>query len=249
MNAASIPAVPHLAFMNPADPLVSRYVECEGVIPQLHTFAKQHEYNVVLKPLRGTGGEGVIHARNGKQLEAAVLKLFSKDYALAISPFKVVKDEFRVVLLNGSVRLTYRKDRISVTGNGLHTVQELMAIEMAKSARPHQLAHAMLGLSERDLEHCVETGVRHPVQWKHNLGLGAEAEVVEYAEIGALAVRAAKSLNMNFCSVDIIEVDGEGLMVLEVNSGVMMDSFLSSSEDNWKIAKSIYTDAILSLFG
>lgn len=87
--------------------------------------------------------------------------------------------------------------------------------------------------------------------WKHNLGLGAEPIIVEDVELSLklskLALDTASIINGKFVSVDIIDVLGN-LMVLEVNSGVMMEHFASKSFENYKIAEEIYTDAIKLMF-
>ena len=87
--------------------------------------------------------------------------------------------------------------------------------------------------------------------WRHNLGLGAEPIIVEDAELSLklskLALDATSVVNGKFVSVDIVDVAGN-LMVLEINSGVMMEHFASKSFENYKIAEEIYTDAIKLMF-
>ncbi|MDR0300165.1 MAG: ATP-grasp domain-containing protein [Streptococcaceae bacterium] len=81
--------------------------------------------------------------------------------------------------------------------------------------------------------------------WKHNLGLGAKPLVIQSNKaLEELAKQTALTLNINFASIDIIEVAGE-LKVLEVNSGVMMEKFSAESDKNYQIAKQIYRKAIL----
>ena len=87
--------------------------------------------------------------------------------------------------------------------------------------------------------------------WKHNLALGAEPIIIEdkelYLKLSKLALDTASIINGKFIAVDIIDVLGN-LMVLEVNSGVMMEHFASKSFENYKIAEEIYTDAIKLMF-
>lgn len=87
--------------------------------------------------------------------------------------------------------------------------------------------------------------------WKHNLGLGAEPIVTDDIEIctklSEIAIKACKAVNGKFVSVDIIEVNGNYL-VLEINSGVMLEHFASKTPENYKIAEKIYQDAIKIIF-
>jgi len=84
--------------------------------------------------------------------------------------------------------------------------------------------------------------------WKHNLALGAsisediDAKKLQY--IKKNATKISKKMNIKFCSIDLAEVDNK-LIVVEVNSGVMMEKF---SQYNYKKAYVVYEKAILSIF-
>jgi len=84
--------------------------------------------------------------------------------------------------------------------------------------------------------------------WKHNLALGAsiseDIEVKKLQYIRKIASNISKKLNINFCSIDLAEIDNK-FIVVEVNSGVMMEKF---SQYNYKKAYSIYEKAILNIF-
>ena len=47
--------------------------------------------------------------------------------------------------------------------------------------------------------------------------------------------------------MDIIEVEG-GYKILEINNGVVLAFFSTISEENYKIAKGIYKDAVKEMF-
>ena len=54
--------------------------------------------------------------------------------------------------------------------------------------------------------------------WLHNVALGADCEAIDDADILSLAEKAAKTLDIAYCGVDIIR-DADGVLyVLEVNS-------------------------------
>ena len=96
-----------------------------------------------------------------------------------------------------------------------------------------------------------EDGTKEYLEWRHNLGLGAVAEIVTDPEIlervEEIAVRAAEALDITFASVDIVETP-EGLRVLEVNAGVMMEHFAGQNEETYGIAKSVYRKALIRSF-
>ena len=90
-------------------------------------------------------------------------------------------------------------------------------------------------------------GERILLNWRHNLGQGARALPVRdeetRREVGLIARRVFEGLNVRFASVDVVET-AEGLKVLEINSGVMMENFAGQDEESRQIAKEIYRDAI-----
>ena len=231
--------------MNPAEPLVFDYISPSGSIGAVLEYAKSHGNLVVLKPLKGTGGNDVYRASTPKEIECAVLNIWRKDYGLAVSPYIVIVREIRVVVLHGEARLTYSKQRQVVVGDGIQSVTELLATLMTKSSNPRVIAERIANATPAELRSVPAVGQEVLIEWRHNLGRGADIDFVDSPEASALAVSAAAALTMKFCSVDIVELTDGSLSVLEVNSGVMMDAFLSSSDECRAIAKSVYRDAIL----
>jgi glutathione synthase/RimK-type ligase-like ATP-grasp enzyme len=65
------------------------------------------------------------------------------------------------------------------------------------------------------------------LNWRHNLDSGSQPVLLQSGEIHdtcvALAIKAASMIGIRFASVDVVQVDGRWL-VLEINSGVMMES-------------------------
>lgn len=232
--------------MDPAEPLVFDYVPGSGAMANILKFASQFDYKVVVKPLKGTGGGLVSRAHSPKELEAAVYKVWMKDYGVAISPLLDIRDEIRVVVFDGSARLVYRKVRLSIKGDGLNSLKELFvsAMETSSVSSCKYIAEGIGRFTVKELNTVPEAGSDIPVEWRHNLGLGATAQIVDHPAAVAIALAAAKTLGMRFCSVDVVQLEDDSLHVLEVNAGVMMDSFLTSSDENRNLAKQIYTDVL-----
>ena len=80
------------------------------------------------------------------------------------------------------------------------------------------------------------------------LVFGSKAKILastekKYAKLEALAKKAAKALDIDFATVDIIETDKEGLEVLEINSNVCLGNFGNTNQEYYDIAKAIYKKA------
>lgn len=146
-------------------------------------------------------------------------------------------------MLDGMVRLIYKKILPHVIGDGKHAVFELAYTKYKSDISELEIT--------ADLSALPAAGERVNLGWKHNLGQGSEAVSVEddviIKQLTELSVRASDALMIKFASVDIIETP-EGLMILEINSGIMMESFALSCENNYKTAKKIYSDAVESYF-
>jgi len=97
----------------------------------------------------------------------------------------------------------------------------------------------------------IDEKVRQDDSLQHNLSHGATAknitdkDLIQKLEI--LASKSANALNGTFVHVDIIDIDGE-LMVLEVNSGIMFEHYSLQSEQNKTKATDIYHKALDLLF-
>lgn len=88
--------------------------------------------------------------------------------------------------------------------------------------------------------------------WRYNLSQGSTCILLSNRELTAkiekLAILASQAVHINFSTVDIIETDSKGLLVLEINSGVVLNKFIDNGPANYDIAKSIYRAAICSMF-
>lgn len=88
--------------------------------------------------------------------------------------------------------------------------------------------------------------------WRFNLDKGATATPIEDDELHQrllkLAKRAADSLHLRFCSVDIIHTTEQELLVMEVNSGVMTEHYLQQYPEQYETVKKIYHDAVKKMF-
>ena len=245
LRSFGIACIPHELFMNPNEPLVSGYIPKGGSMIALLEYCRQFDYQVVVKPLKGTGGNSVFKATSPRDIECAIFEVWKKDYGAVVSPFLDIKDEIRVVVLLGKSHVIYKKKRQCVTGDGKRSLKDLLWGSMSKCSDPRPIAKFLSELSTKELMVIPAANAEIPIEWRHNLGLGAKAERVFNWEAVELALQAAKAVNRKFCSVDIVELPDGSLAVLEINSGVMMDSFIASSDENRLTAKEIYRLAIL----
>ncbi|GLU50069.1 ATP-grasp domain-containing protein [Nocardiopsis ansamitocini] len=81
-------------------------------------------FPVVVKPNSECGGNGVVRAGGVGELTAALSLLQERYRSVAVSPFEEIAEEYRVVMLDGSVRLVFRKvrDEAAAAGEWRHNL-------------------------------------------------------------------------------------------------------------------------------
>ena len=242
LHSKGIPAVEHYFFISLDD---LHYIGLEGNWPRMLELLKQYG-RLVCKPNEGTGGIDVFQVSSPSELELAVNAVFAHSRSLALSPFHPIEQEYRVILLNDQVKLVFSKTIQSLIGDGRSSFRQLLLQQ-----NPALLETIPTGEFGEDLLNKIpKSGEKIPLNWKHNLGQGAQPEIITEpsltASLSDLALRAAQAVNVRFASVDIIRTGGE-FKVLEINSGIMMESFARMNPQSYQIAKSIYHQALVVL--
>lgn len=92
--------------------------------------------------------------------------------------------------------------------------------------------------------------IKEKNNWKHNLSTGALSELLNTEEIikyQDLVFKTAKSLDLKVGAVDIL-FDRKKPIIIEVNVGIVMDTFASTSLQNRKIAKEMHRKMLKGFF-
>ena len=227
--------VPHYYLLNPQISLDENYLDLPNEL-----LSKYKE--LVLKPNRGTGGKNVLRAHNKNTLKKAIDELFTKTNSIAICPYIDIKNEYRVLVLNGKVCYAFMKIKPYVTGDGVHKLNELISSFAYKDK--------LNSLDFLDLNYIPKINEKIELSWKHNLGSGATPKLVTdlslLKALEELALNCANKIDVKFASIDIIEKEDLSLEILEINSGVMIENFSSYNNEYYNLALNAIKEAILS---
>ena len=238
-----IPAVEHYFFMAPWN---MKYLGEKGNWHQLRKLLDKYG-RLVCKNNQGTGGNEVNLVSDIYELENTVHKLFKRVRSISVSPFYPIESEYRVIVLQGRVKLAYTKLIPFVIGDGQTSLYDLVISYLR--GHPESPLQKKLQLEEENF--IPQKGQKVSLSWKHNLGQGARPEIVTDEalkdELSTLALRAAQAVRIDLASVDIIRT-GSRLMVLEINSGMMMDNFIGIDQEHYRIGKHIYKQAVQAMF-
>ncbi|MEL6616713.1 MAG: RimK-like protein [Bacteroidota bacterium] len=236
MQTRDVPCIEHRLFLQPR---LASYMEADGNWARMRRYAEENHWDIVCKPNEGTGGGGVRRVRTARELEEAVQEGFATERALALCPFYEIETEYRTVVLDGQVLLVYGKARPHVVGDGTSTLRALAAE-----------AGFAFSLSPEAATEVVPSGERRLLDWRHNLGRGATPHAVEGSvrdAVSALALRAARTLSLRFCTIDVAAT-ASGLLVMEANAGVMLENYARQAPDGEATARRIYAAALDLLF-
>lgn len=241
LAAHGIPCVPHICFMPPEKAF---FTGEEGSWRRAGELLRAYG-TIVCKNNEGTGGDQVYLVQNQLELEQAAATLFTRGCSMSICPWLDIRQEYRVILLDGEIQLIFSKERQSLTGDGVRTVRELYQEYLEDST------HAAKSVPAAKLNEVLPAGEKYYFEWKHNLGRGAGVRLhtddAQLTPVRQLAGQAVRVLNARFVSVDVIETDG-GYQILEINSGVMMENLAGMNAECYELAKSIYRRAIQRMF-
>ena len=251
LNSNNIKAIEHKLFFN--HNLQSAYTGQNGCWEEILIYAEKHrlgnEYNLICKPNKGTGGNDVIKITNRLELETAVHKMFAKYSDLCLCPFYNIDNEYRLFFLNDEILMVFLKERPFVIGNGKDALLNLVFSKYSNNGV------TFLDNLNGDLNSIIPDGIVKTISWKHNLGSGARAVIVEDSEcinhLAHIAKRAAGVLGIKFASIDIALVQGD-YYIMEINSGIMLENFSRQTNINgynyYELAKNIYRKALDYLF-
>lgn len=243
LKTANVATVEHALFLNPN---MEKYVGSVGNWQQILTYFHENDQHIVCKPVNGTGGNGVFLVKTITQLEQAIHELFSKYRSICLSPFYDIKKEYRAVILDDEVELLYQKNIPFVEADGSKAILELLQAKFSGETLDSVIT-SFSSRSDQKLSDIPPKGEIIEVNWKSNLGEGAQAEIIENSVLTQLALKAANAINIRFCSVDIIETTLGEFYVLEINSGVMIEHFLNSNPHEYSRIKAIYEKAVLRM--
>lgn len=207
-------------------------------------YCKKYAFNMVIKNNTGTCGNDMYHTLDEQELFEKLDKLLSKNYSVSICPFYDIKTEYRTIILNVEAELVYGKKKPIVIGNGRSSIYELLC--------EFNIKHFSNISNGNNLDEILKLNEKYEYNWQFNLSKGAMPFFVEdnnkEQQLKEKAKNIANILGVDFASIDIIELNDGTFLLLEVNSGVMMEKTSEVLDKGKEIAKNIYTKAIDQMF-
>lgn len=225
-------------------PLVEHYIIFQKYnVEEILDYAKKYQYQIVVKSNTGTCGKDMYFVTNEKTLVSTIEQLLRKKFSISLSPYYDIRTEYRCVILNGESVLFYGKKKPIVYGDGSSTIYELLC---------KFNSYYFQNKEDESWHKVLKENEVYEYNWQFNLSKGAIPYIIEdqilKSKVETLALHVAEILNLKFASIDIVELETGEFLVLEANSGVMMENFMHFFKDGEKIVYSIYEKAIEAMF-
>lgn len=208
-------------------------------------YFKKNNNTLIVKGNLGTCGKEVFLVKDEQELFETIDNLFLKQFSISLCPYYDILHEYRVIVLDKKVRVVYGKERPEIIGNGKNTTYELACM-----FNEFYLDNKNLLLNADIIP---QKGEKILLNYQFNLSKGAkmflDIDDRLKEEITSLALEVANKTGITFGSIDIIHTRDNKLLVMEANSGVMMDNYIKQDEQNGStIAYNLYRDAIKLMF-
>lgn len=131
LKSRGIPVFPHKGFYNePSSDIIK--------------FAKKIGFPVIIKPIKGYGGEGIIaNIQNVSQLKNAI-KTIKKYYKFVLIEKFYSGYDHRILICNNKILAVTKRFPAKVTGDGSKTIQELIKQKNTKLPYPITIGQEVL---------------------------------------------------------------------------------------------------------
>ena len=203
-------------------PIIEHYVifknyDQDKVIKYFH----DHNNLLIVKGNVGTCGLEVFKITNEEVLISTINDLFKSQYSISLCPYYEIKNEYRTIYLNKELRIIYGKEKPFVIGDGKSNLSSL--------ARKYNDYYIKNKLDNGD--YIPLKGEKVTLNYQFNLSRGArmflDIDSSLKERIISLSSDIVNKLDLSFVSVDIIHTVDNKLLIMEANSGIMMNSFIA----------------------
>ena len=206
-------------------------------------FARSLNWQVYLKPLRGSQGRGIMRTCDEAEYDEAARLIFGNERKVLIQAAHQGRD-YRIVVLDGDVISAYERVPLMVRGDGASSINDLLRKkqkEFESAGRDTVISASdprMIVKLRREnltMESVVPPGATVTLLDVANLSCGGTTiEVTDslHPTVATLAANICQALDLRFAGVDVLIPDAtealEDYAVIELNSAPGLDHYASS---------------------
>ena len=191
---------------------------------QLPELIKKMGFPLVIKPDNLDQGSGVFaYLTSSKQVKRAFKEASKLSQSILIEKH-VMGDDYRLTVLNNQVIKIVQRTAAGVTGDGKHTVRQLLEIDLQSPYAKEvfkQTQKQIISLDSEALELLTsqsinpntvpEKGQYIALRRKNNMSTGGTVKQIDIEDVHpdniALAIKAANAVNLDLSGIDLIIKD------------------------------------------
>lgn len=223
-------------------------------------FAETIGYPVILKKNDSSKGNGIFKVFNQNEFDDAANIIFEDSDTFQVQKFYEYND-YRVVVLGNKIISAYQRVPLSVCGDGVSTILQLLEKKQNYFNRIgrdtiidfyNADTQSILKNEGMDMNTILEKGKILVLRSVSNLSAGGESLDVTktiHNEYSELCCNIAKDLNLSLCGVDIMCTNIckpiSSYVILEVNSAPGLDNYLYSGCKQNEYVKTLYREIII----
>lgn len=224
-------------------------------------FCEQFKYPVVIKPDDLDQGQGVFAGLFNKKQVAKSFNAASKLSKNILIERHVLGDDYRLTVLNGEVIKVIRRTCGGITGDGSHTISQLIAIEQQtgylqsvfKQTGKMALAldsEAIDLLKDQNItpQSTPKNGQFIPLRRKSNMSTGGTVSLIPLNSVHpdnlSLAVRSAQVINLDLAGIDLIISD---ISQSWLNTEAIICEVNAQPQIGYTVTPNIYQDILTKL--
>lgn len=223
-------------------------------------YANTLGYPVIVKPNSKSQGSGVVKVYSDGELMMAIQSYQEKERVFLVQKFIPWRD-YRILVLDNEVISAYERIPLSVTGNGVSTVRELLGIKQEQFNA--QGRDTRIRIDDPRISQCLErrqrsleSTVPNQETWQlldnANLSSGGDArDVTEqiHPMYEGLAVQLTRDMGLRYCGVDLF-VNGDltssfdECVICEINAAPGIDNYASIGPEQQKRVEDMYRKVV-----
>lgn len=229
------------------------YARVEEIDPYIRS---QLGYPCFIKPNEGSQGKGIYKCWNKHDVELAVAHSQNDRIRTLLAEKAITWPDYRVVVLRDEVIACYQRSPLTVKGDGISTIKELLLQKHANhvaSGRPVLIDMddtriiRQLARSNYHLETVLPCHVVCPILDVSNLSAGGELK--DFTERIShrwrdLCVAVTADMGLGFCGVDLacadIESEQAEYSILEMNDSPSLANYATTGEKQYARVRRLY---------
>jgi len=207
-------------------------------------YVKNVGYPRIVKPNSKSQGRGVAKIYSEAELRIALTDIFEIDNIVLIQPF-VQGTDYRIVVYKDKVMMAYARSPLTVTGDGVQTVRELLP---AKNISLSLVEVRLKREYDLGLDSIPKSG--QGLQLLDNANLSTGGAAIEVTDVindstKSLAVKAVRDMGLTFAGIDILTTSDIAkpmveYVIVEINAMPGLEHYASMGETQLSRVESLY---------